>query len=402
MAGDAIIFIPGIRGTKLVNTNRVNFDTIWSGIQSNFETIEDLELTHRLENNYYDENINTIIQAGEIEELAYAEFIHDLNPKKPVYIFNYDWRFSAVENAEKLADFINYLISKSEASRETKTYQSFDFITHSLGNYILLAYMNLYEFTNINKIVFAVPPFKGSINIASVVVMGEGLFRNVKSRIRKLIRTMPGALELLPNYEYASEYADSNIKHNFFNFDHWQSNITNPKDKDKLQQKNKKMTAEKFKDALKVAKDTAFKGILDLNDLEIKDRRKCIVIARTGYKTWQSVKIYKEAHAPNPKNYIDFDNGLQNDCGDGRVADSSSCYYHDAIKTLLIKDAFKYRDYKHAFFLKDERVQRIVNRFLGGEKGKYWEIPGDSVKRVRNLETKKDRDTQLQYKEAKY
>lgn len=78
MDSDAIIFIPGIKGTKLVETNRVNHDTIWSGIQSNFETIEDLELSFRFHNRHYDQGIDNLIVAGEIEELAYAEFLRDL------------------------------------------------------------------------------------------------------------------------------------------------------------------------------------------------------------------------------------------------------------------------------------------------------------------------------------
>ena len=68
MISDAIIFIPGIKGTKLVNTNRVSFDTIWSFMQYNFESIENLELTARTKSsiniskqNRFDENINTII-----------------------------------------------------------------------------------------------------------------------------------------------------------------------------------------------------------------------------------------------------------------------------------------------------------------------------------------------------
>lgn len=32
------IIIPGIKGTTLVNTNTLDFDTIWSGIQSKFES----------------------------------------------------------------------------------------------------------------------------------------------------------------------------------------------------------------------------------------------------------------------------------------------------------------------------------------------------------------------------
>ena len=38
------ILLPGIKGTTLVNTNTLDFDTIWSGIQCKFETIFDLEL----------------------------------------------------------------------------------------------------------------------------------------------------------------------------------------------------------------------------------------------------------------------------------------------------------------------------------------------------------------------
>ena len=57
MSSDAVVFIPGIKGTKLVNTNLVNFDTIWSGLQSNFETIQDLELTLPFNQKYYDEEL---------------------------------------------------------------------------------------------------------------------------------------------------------------------------------------------------------------------------------------------------------------------------------------------------------------------------------------------------------
>ena len=113
MSSDAVVFIPGIKGTKLVETNRTPFDTIWSGIQSNFETIQHLELTQGRSGVYYDERVRTIIDAGEIEELAYAEFLNDLDTDKPIFIFNYDWRYSAEENGEQLAEFIDYLIAKS-------------------------------------------------------------------------------------------------------------------------------------------------------------------------------------------------------------------------------------------------------------------------------------------------
>ena len=89
MSSDAVVFIPGIKGTKLVETNRTPFDTIWSGVQSNFETIQHLELTQGRSGVYYDERVKTIIDAGEIEELAYGEFIRDLDTDKPVFIFSH-------------------------------------------------------------------------------------------------------------------------------------------------------------------------------------------------------------------------------------------------------------------------------------------------------------------------
>ena len=56
-------------------------------------------------------------------------------------------------------------------------------------------------------------------------LIGEGFFKGVKARIRKLVRVMPGALELLPSYAKASYY-QSGKKHNFFRFSQWQSNVT--------------------------------------------------------------------------------------------------------------------------------------------------------------------------------
>ena len=53
---------------------------------------------------------------------------------------------------------------------------------------------------------FTVPPFQGAIDIVCAALIGEGVFPNVKAKIRKLIRTFPGALELLPNYAGASRF----------------------------------------------------------------------------------------------------------------------------------------------------------------------------------------------------
>lgn len=172
MPSDAVVFIPGIKGTKLVETNRANWDTIWSGAQSNFESIGDLELVRSQGGTYFDERIDTIIQSGQIEELAYAEFLHDLDTKKPIYIFNYDWRLSAEINGARLHEFLEALVTKSEASSGVETFQSFDLITHSLGNFIFRNYVHHHGFDRIHKAVLTVPPFLGSLDIVSAALIG--------------------------------------------------------------------------------------------------------------------------------------------------------------------------------------------------------------------------------------
>ena len=273
MTSDAVIFIPGIKGSKLVETNRAPFDTLWSGIQSNFETIDHLELTLGRNRAYFDERIESIIRAGEIEELAYAEFLRDLDTRKPRFIFNYDWRYSADYNGARLAEFVSLLIEKSAASKGVQKFETFDFITHSLGNFVLRNYLLREGTARLGKAVLTVPPFRGSIDIVSAALIGEGFFPNVKATIRKLIRGMPGALELLPSYIGASRFKPSG-KHSFFNFNHWQGNITG----------GKAAEVAKMKRALADARAVVRGRLLDLATLPAELRERILIIARHGYE----------------------------------------------------------------------------------------------------------------------
>lgn len=392
MEGDALIFIPGIKGTKLTETNRATWDTIWSGIQSNFETIEDLELTALYKNRYFEENPYSIIQPNEIETLAYGEFLRDLNTEKPIYIFNYDWRLSASENGKRLAEYMDYLIDKSNArddyyenkyNNANKPIKTFDFITHSLGNFILRNYLHNNGMKHVNKIVFTVPPFLGSLDIVSAAVIGEGFFPGIKAKVRKILRSMPGALELLPNYPEASNYIPKS-KHNFFNFDHWQSNVTS----------SKGPIPEKMKKALALSWKSVNNELCDLSALP-EDVRECmLIIARGGFDTWQSINILKDG-PDKVKNFVDFESGLRTKDGDGRVPHVSSCCYFDKVQTLMLEDAFWYKDYSHGFVLKDERVQKLVNRFLYSKKMFSYKIPAGSIKKVTGLQHVIDPGTSL-------
>ena len=392
MAGEATIFIPGIKGTKLVETNLPTWDTIWSGIQSNFETIKNLELTAAYRGRYFEENPHSIIRPGEIETLAYGGFLNDLKTEAPIYIFNYDWRLSAKQNGAFLAKFMDYLIDKSMArgDKDKKGYtkaalpiKSFNFITHSLGNFVLRSYLFHHKFEKVNKIVFVVPPFQGSIDIVVAALIGEGFYPGVKAKIRKIIRKLPGAMELLPTYSNASRFKPKGT-HNFFNFNHWQGNVQDADQQDGNKMKKILSTASKF----------IRNELCDLKALPEKDRDRILVIVRGGYETWQSVMV-KKSEPDNVRNFVDFDNSLRTIDGDGRVPHISSCIYYDSIQTYLLEDALWYRDYSHGFVLKDERAQKLVNRFLFSDEAFDPSIPGGSIKRVKGITPQIDVKTGL-------
>jgi hypothetical protein len=391
MSSDAVIFIPGIKGTKLVETNRAPFDTIWSGIQSNFETIEHLELTLGSGRAYYDERIQTIIGAGEIEELAYAEFLRDLETNKPRFIFNYDWRYSSAYNGARLAEFIDYLIRKSDAAAGIPKFKTFDFVTHSLGNFVLRNYMHRQGTGRIGKIVLTVPPFKGSIDIVSAAIIGEGFFPNVRAKIRKLIRGMPGALELLPTYDGASRF-DPAAMHSFFNFNHWQRNITS----------GDAAEVAKMKRALADARRVVANNIRDLATLPQSMRDRILIIARHGYaNTYQSVLVHKKG-VGGTDNFVDLEHAYRSEHGDGRVPHASSCVYFGKVNTLMVLDSPWHREYSHGFVLKDERVQQLVNRFLFGRKKFSHFIPGNPIKPVTGLVQQIDAASGLAHWEAQF
>lgn len=391
MSSDAVIFIPGIKGTKLVETNRTPFDTIWSGVQSNFETIEHLALTLGRSRAYFDERLETIVEPGEIEQLAYAEFLRDLDTKKPIFIFNYDWRYSAAYNGELLADFLEYLTDKSDAIPNVERFRTFDFITHSLGNAVLRNYLHRKGTTRLAKAVFTVPPFLGSIDIVSAAIIGEGFFPNVKAKIRKLIRSMPGALELLPHYPGASRFSPR-AKHSFFSFNHWQDNITTG---DRAQ-------VAKMKRALGDARRVVENELRNLGALPQAVRDRMLVIARHGYEdTYQAVVVHKRG-VGGVGNFVDLENAHRSKHGDSRVAHASSCVYHDKIKTLMLLDSRWHRDYSHGFVLKDERLQKLVNRFLFGRRRFDHSIPGGSIKQVTGLVERTDTSTGLTHWEAQF
>jgi hypothetical protein len=390
---DAIILIPGVKGNHLVDVNTPSFQPVWRDERFHFTDLDSLELTNMFEGERYDEKIDSIINRGQIEFLAYNEFMDDLelpgeeldqdDPKKvakiPRFIFGYDWRRSNRENGRRLNEYIEMIKKKSQASSNPNKIKKFNIVTHSMGNHVARFYIKDFGFNRIHKVVFVAPPFLGSLVVVEGLVIGQGRTGSIKKKTREVARTFPGALELIPRYKNAATFKNGE-EVDFFNKDHWQSGIIAPLSEIGTSKQIRRTKI--FAKNLEIAKKDL--GELDqwIDGLSEEEKDRILVIVRDECNTMQALNVDKD-----DKNTVEFKDALCTDSGDAVVTNASSCIYHDKILTLALENNIRINDREHPFVMNEERVQDLVGWFFGSDPFKF-DIPGRSVKRVTGLTAK--------------
>jgi hypothetical protein len=364
------ILVPGIKGTTLVNTNTLDFDTIWSGIQCKFETIFDLEL--QLEPRF-ETDPRSIIERSDVEDLAYKEAVVILEREagSPIYIFGYDWRKSCRENGKRLKAYVEYL--KEKLKRDT-----FNFLTHSMGGIIFSCYLKeLHEnYDEIAHAVITVCPFQGSVKALVALLIGEGGIKfpllNSNDIFRKIARTFPSVYELCPVYDEAicfdEEYRPE-IAFDIYNPEHWQGNIS-----------DQKMFQKRLSELKEFRVDNP--AMLDLSTMDKETRDRIVIIVGKGEDTTGRVVVKKKSPDEKTENFFAFDNKKFYD-GDGTVPYESATFYKKDILTLAVESKW-YDGATHGFFLNDGRVQTVIKRFLKDDtdRDNWWTDIAKTVTKV--------------------
>jgi len=364
------ILIPGITGTKLADTNRLDFDIVWSGIQSKYESIYDLKLDIKAQ---FEQSPNVSIERADVEDLAYKEAYYIIKRKLngEIFIFGYDWRRSCVENGKRLKAFVDNLATKLGET-------SFNFLTHSMGGIVFTCFLKTLrgDYACIEKAILTVCPFKGAVNTLVGLIKGEGgikfPFLNSNDEFRKIARTFPAVYELSPTYKAAvtfdPQHPLAGQKFDVTDPKQWQLNVSN---------------TQMFQKRLEGLKAflSGNPGPVNLARLNKKIRKKLLIVVGRGEKTKTSVIIKKEDPNHRVKNFFDFDQDEKD--GDGTVPFESASYYKNAVLTLAVKSKW-YDKATHGFFLNDGRVQSIIRRFFANDTAnpKWYSDIGDTVKIV--------------------
>ena len=361
-----VILIPGIQGTKLVNINNKDFTTIWSGFKSNFKNVQSLKLQ---DDGFHDLTTEILIERSDVENFAYSEIVNYLrNLGYRVFIFGYDWRKSNEISAQKLDAFIEELKGKLHV-------RSFNFLTHSMGGLVLSAFFKRKNETEldhvVNKVIFTVPPFLGSPEATFNLIIGNSRLFNSGDELRKVSRTFPGVYELLPVYEDAYRFENSERQEllNFYDFNsYWQQVKPELVVRNDTRDKHR-LIRNRLIELKKVRSQNNF--IFDFKAIKSESLlKKTIVLAGTGVSTRKTIGIKDEWE--HIKNLFNFEEDKFHDNGDGTVPLVSAGAIKSEVLTLGIKQKkletwanshFFMHDW-HAFFLNNGRVQNIITRFF--------------------------------------
>lgn len=403
-----IILIPGIEATALANANTFDFASVWNAFDSIGTALATKVtgpyISERLQlNALYDENVSSLIERNHMARLPYERSVVNLAAKlsengdnSPIYLFGYDWRLSCVVNGKRLYDFTQYLKQKLAVNKNDPC-EGFRFLTHSMGGLIFSCYLSELKgkYDDIAKAVITAPPFRGSPYALVHMIKGDGgvksLLNSLFGRnedIRKVVRTYPSIFELLPWYDSSIVTEDNQKNIELTQFSQWQSNIGDD-------------YPDLFKARLKDLADFRWNKMFQLHNLPEELRTRMIILAGSGDDTLTQLQVRKQEGKISNFVIIDDKRCVKTGQGDGTVPVPSSTVYKDSVKTLIIfkKGIFSEPtdnlDY-HGLFLRDSRVQNIVQRFftmnvlsaklregalvtLQGPNPNWWKSIGDTV-----------------------
>jgi len=235
MPSHPCIIIPGIQGSALQNVYPISPQTTWSTLTVAGEkfTAPDFDSLALDDAAVADRNEYIVSRPAQLLEIAYGPLVQSLQGRLgvPAYVFPYDWRYSIVQSAQALVQYVRRLQQKSMSSIPGWDFL-FDFAVHSMGGLVLRAFLDAWQKSAVatpppvGQIVFIATPHLGSLDAAVALISGETPLFGGRKELRKLARTFPAVYELLPQFPGAVVRAGNAL--DIFDENNWQRNTVDP------------------------------------------------------------------------------------------------------------------------------------------------------------------------------
>lgn len=224
----ATLFIPGIKGTELVDPNAPGHPTLWPAPDGLPGNMVDDPQAFALEVGSHAHG-TTALQPGRVISRIAAPLLHALRAQRapaPVLTFGYDWRRPLEHSARQLLTFMQEVTAREQAAGRSGELQ---FVTHSMGGLLLRSALALrnrhHPFDGIGRVVFIAPPFRGSLGTTFALVAGEtDEWMGIGPAYRKITRGFPAVYQMTPSWPDAAVDEDEKPL-DLFATDNWQANV---------------------------------------------------------------------------------------------------------------------------------------------------------------------------------
>ncbi|MBU1356614.1 MAG: alpha/beta hydrolase [Candidatus Edwardsbacteria bacterium] len=370
-----IIFVPGILGTAQSGHHRLEYQAACNPALDKMTTDHDPVMPD--DDGGCDRQIDRPAYQNKVISLLYGEMIAELRESLPLdregyartYVFPYDWRHSISHNAAKLADFVELIISKSNAhtiyQRRGLKVDKVNIVGHSMGGCLAKHYATvLLGESRINRLVMLASPLRGSLYALKHLIMGEAWFFDWFTRKgkRRVARTLPGVYDLLPydgfgNPEESLLWPSPAVERkgepvNIFDPSRWQDNVA----------------AQIGPEALARHLGNSYSYYRNARDFSPEFQKNVLMVYGKGERTLRSVNV-------GSRNPVDYNFPRDDRCdpiGDG-VVPAVSTYCEGIYQVCVTKK--KLGDWEldlgkiagfHASFCAYDLIQDLVISFLTG------------------------------------
>lgn len=346
----AVIFIPGIKGTELVDTYPLRWPQRWS-------TRVGDPLPLALVEGRHDAAADHWVQPGRVIPEFYASCIRKLREwlaPEPVYAFGYDWRLPMEASAQRLANLLDEVRARERLAGRSLQPR---FVTHSMGGLLLrsaLAMRNRRDpFADVGRTVFIAPPFRGSIGAPYALVAGEvdAMFGTNQDQ-RHIVRGFPSVYQMTPSWPGAA-VAEDGADVDLFDPANWQANVRDGAEFQPAFLRNAealvrgRRARHAGRSQAPMLADAAMAGAAD----------KVLIICGSGRPTPCALPVLTR-NRPNP-NWFDFANATMDTRGDGRVWLPSAAV--KGVRLAAFTDSGE-----HGMLCRDARVVNLTSAWLQG------------------------------------
>ncbi|WP_433623369.1 alpha/beta fold hydrolase [Nocardia sp. CA-120079] len=215
MTDDAVVVIPGIMGTELIDA--ATGKLLWGMSPALLARLWTAPARHLKPLGFDPEN-NTVVPGRLLRLPSFAPVLAGIEPysrlvtklrsvvrhPSAVTEFGYDWRRPVVDNARLLAEAIDRHLSAWRAQSDRPDAQV-HLVAHSMGGLLCRALAAIPGATDhVGSVITLGTPFEGAAKAALLLATGQGSPLRAQG-MQQVAVTMPGIYDLLPSYRCVDE-----------------------------------------------------------------------------------------------------------------------------------------------------------------------------------------------------